>query len=338
MARKPRLDGATGWINSPPLRPDELQGHVLLVNFWTLTCINWLRTMPHIRAWSRAYRDDGLIVVGVHTPEFSLRAPDIELVDQAAPSPRDRLSGRRRQRLRGLERLRQPLLAGRLPPRRGRHPAWPALRRRQLRTGRAGDPTAPRRRAAARDRARHGSRSGGGLAAPAQPRDLPGPGCGPRTSRSADGSADRRASTAPFLNRFCASQPLVASRCVDHRSGARAAPPARRIDRLPVPRPRRTPRAVHVRPPSQFPSGCSSTVPSPDRTTASTSTRTASACLREGRMYQLVRTSGDVRERTLEVIVLRPRRAGSRLHVRVEPRTAPPTMASRAANRSSDRP
>ncbi len=82
MARKPRLDGATGWINSPPLRPDELQGHVLLVNFWTLTCINWLRTMPHIRAWSRAYRDDGLIVVGVHTPEFSFEH-QIELVDQA---------------------------------------------------------------------------------------------------------------------------------------------------------------------------------------------------------------------------------------------------------------
>ena len=71
-----------GWINSPPLRPDELQGHVLLVNFWTLTCINWLRTMPHIRAWSRAYRDDGLIVVGVHTPEFSFEH-QIELVDQA---------------------------------------------------------------------------------------------------------------------------------------------------------------------------------------------------------------------------------------------------------------
>ena len=82
MARKPRLDGATGWINSPPLRPDELQGHVLLVNFWTLTCINWLRTMPHIRAWSWAYRDDGLVVVGVHTPEFSFEH-QIELVDQA---------------------------------------------------------------------------------------------------------------------------------------------------------------------------------------------------------------------------------------------------------------
>jgi hypothetical protein len=69
--RMPALDGATGWLNSGPLSPDDLQGHVILVNFWTLTCINWLRTEPAVRAWSRSYRDDGLIVLGVHTPEFS---------------------------------------------------------------------------------------------------------------------------------------------------------------------------------------------------------------------------------------------------------------------------
>ena len=67
----PALDGATEWLNSKPLGPAELRGHVVLVNFWTLTCINWLRQEPHVRAWARAYRDDGLIVVGVHTPEFS---------------------------------------------------------------------------------------------------------------------------------------------------------------------------------------------------------------------------------------------------------------------------
>jgi thiol-disulfide isomerase/thioredoxin len=67
----PRLDGATGWLNSEPLGPAELRGHVVLVNFWTLTCINWLRQEPYVRAWSQAYRDDGLIVIGVHTPEFS---------------------------------------------------------------------------------------------------------------------------------------------------------------------------------------------------------------------------------------------------------------------------
>ncbi len=67
----PALDGATGWLNSEPLGPAELRGHVVLVNFWTLTCINWLRQEPYVRAWSQAYRDDGLIVIGAHTPEFS---------------------------------------------------------------------------------------------------------------------------------------------------------------------------------------------------------------------------------------------------------------------------
>src|SRR3954452_21650625 len=67
----PSLGGATGWLNSEPLSPAELRGHVVLVNFWTLTCINWLRQEPYVRAWSRAYRDDGLVVLGVHTPEFS---------------------------------------------------------------------------------------------------------------------------------------------------------------------------------------------------------------------------------------------------------------------------
>ena len=67
----PSLAGATEWLNSEPLAPDELRGHVVLVNFWTLTCINWLRQEPYVRAWSHAYRDDGLVVIGVHTPEFS---------------------------------------------------------------------------------------------------------------------------------------------------------------------------------------------------------------------------------------------------------------------------
>jgi thiol-disulfide isomerase/thioredoxin len=67
----PSLDGATGWLNSEPLGPAELGGQVVLVNFWTLTCINWLRQEPYVRAWSQAYRDDGLVVIGVHTPEFS---------------------------------------------------------------------------------------------------------------------------------------------------------------------------------------------------------------------------------------------------------------------------
>jgi thiol-disulfide isomerase/thioredoxin len=67
----PTLDGATEWLNSEPLSPAELRGRVVLVNFWTLTCINWLRQEPYVRAWSQAYRDDGLVVIGAHTPEFS---------------------------------------------------------------------------------------------------------------------------------------------------------------------------------------------------------------------------------------------------------------------------
>jgi thiol-disulfide isomerase/thioredoxin len=78
----PLLGGATGWLNSEPLGPAELRGRVVLVNFWTLTCINWLRQEPYVRAWSRAYRDDGLVVIGVHTPEFSFEH-DFDLVQRA---------------------------------------------------------------------------------------------------------------------------------------------------------------------------------------------------------------------------------------------------------------
>jgi thiol-disulfide isomerase/thioredoxin len=68
--RMPSLDDATGWLNSPPLTPEGLRGHVVLVNFWTYTCINWLRTLPYVRAWAHKYQDQGLVVLGVHTPEF----------------------------------------------------------------------------------------------------------------------------------------------------------------------------------------------------------------------------------------------------------------------------
>ncbi len=78
----PSFDGATGWLNSGPLDPAELRGHVVLVDFWTLTCINWLRTEPFIRAWSQAYREDGLVVIGVHTPEFSFEH-DVDQIRQA---------------------------------------------------------------------------------------------------------------------------------------------------------------------------------------------------------------------------------------------------------------
>jgi hypothetical protein len=67
----PSLGGATEWLNSVPLGPAEPRGDTVLVNVWTFTCINWLRQEPYVRAWSEACRDDGLVVIGVHTPEFS---------------------------------------------------------------------------------------------------------------------------------------------------------------------------------------------------------------------------------------------------------------------------
>ena len=78
----PSLVGATDWLNSEPLGPAELRGHVVLVDFWTLTCINWLRQEPYVRAWSQGYRNDGLVVIGVHTPEFSFEH-EIDRVRQA---------------------------------------------------------------------------------------------------------------------------------------------------------------------------------------------------------------------------------------------------------------
>src|SRR5437588_4210390 len=83
----PSLSGATEWLNSEPLGPTDLRGSVVLVDFWTVTCINWLRTEPYVRAWSQAYRDDGIVVIGVHTPEFSFEH-EIDRVRQATKERR----------------------------------------------------------------------------------------------------------------------------------------------------------------------------------------------------------------------------------------------------------
>jgi thiol-disulfide isomerase/thioredoxin len=66
----PSFDGAVTWLNSEPLTPEGLRGRVVAVDFWTYTCVNWLRTLPYVRAWAEKYRDKGLTVIGVHTPEF----------------------------------------------------------------------------------------------------------------------------------------------------------------------------------------------------------------------------------------------------------------------------
>ncbi|RWN59356.1 thioredoxin family protein [Mesorhizobium sp.] len=77
------LERADEWINSPPLSASVLQGKVVLIDFWTYTCINWLRAQPYVRAWEEKYRDQGLVVIGVHSPEFSFEK-DLNNVRRAA--------------------------------------------------------------------------------------------------------------------------------------------------------------------------------------------------------------------------------------------------------------
>jgi thiol-disulfide isomerase/thioredoxin len=86
-AELPSLAGATGWLNSRPLTAADLRGKVVLVDFWTYTCINWLRTLGYVRAWAEKYEDQGLVVVGVHTPEFPFEQ-DVDNVRQAAKDMR----------------------------------------------------------------------------------------------------------------------------------------------------------------------------------------------------------------------------------------------------------
>jgi hypothetical protein len=81
----PGFDAATGWLNSNPLTPERLRGRVVAVQFWTYTCVNWLRTLPYVRAWSEKYGDYGLALVGVHTPEFGFERD----VDNIALAARD---------------------------------------------------------------------------------------------------------------------------------------------------------------------------------------------------------------------------------------------------------
>ena len=77
------LGRATAWLNSAPLTAADLQGEVVLVDFWTYTCINWLRTLPYVRAWAARYKELGLVVIGVHTPEFTFEQ-DVDNVRRAA--------------------------------------------------------------------------------------------------------------------------------------------------------------------------------------------------------------------------------------------------------------
>ena len=79
----PSFAGATGWLNSEPLTPEGLRGRVVLVDFWTYTCVNWLRTLPYVRAWDAKYAAQGLTTIGVHTPEFDFEHDVDNIVAQA---------------------------------------------------------------------------------------------------------------------------------------------------------------------------------------------------------------------------------------------------------------
>jgi hypothetical protein len=83
----PSFEDATGWLNSRPLTPEGLRGKVVVVNFCTYTCINWLRTLPYVRAWAEKYADLALVTIGVHTPEFSVEH-EVENVRRALASMR----------------------------------------------------------------------------------------------------------------------------------------------------------------------------------------------------------------------------------------------------------
>ena len=146
------LGGATAWLNSAPLTAADLQGKVVLVDFWTYTCINWLRTLPYVRAWAARYKEQGLVVIGVHTPEFSFEE-NVDNVRRAAKERGVTYPDRHRQRPRDLEWVRQSLLAGALLHRCGRARARSPLRRRQLRRiGNENSTIAGSRRERRRDR------------------------------------------------------------------------------------------------------------------------------------------------------------------------------------------
>jgi thiol-disulfide isomerase/thioredoxin len=79
----PAFTWATGWLNTDPLTPEGLRGRVVLVDFWTYTCVNWLRTLPYVRAWDAKYAAQGLTTIGVHTPEFDFERDVDNIVAQA---------------------------------------------------------------------------------------------------------------------------------------------------------------------------------------------------------------------------------------------------------------
>ena len=143
----PEFTDTEDWFNTPgdkPLTMKGLRGKVVLIDFWTYSCINCIRTLPYLNAWNKRYAKDGLVIVGVHTPEFPFEreASNVEEAIKTEgieyPVVQDNEDGH-------LERLRQPLLARRVLRRRQRPRPLRPLRRGRIRRERRGDPRAPHR-------------------------------------------------------------------------------------------------------------------------------------------------------------------------------------------------
>ena len=132
LGRAPDFTGITAWFNTPgnqPLTLAQLRGKVVLVDFWTYSCINCQRSLPHVEAWYNRYKSDGFVVVGVSAPEFAFEHV-VSNVESAAGSLGHRLPGGGRRQPGDVERVQQPVLAGRVPHRSRRHRARLFVRRR----------------------------------------------------------------------------------------------------------------------------------------------------------------------------------------------------------------
>ena len=145
------LDRAPVWLNSEPLTAEELRGRVVLVDIWTYSCVNWLRTLPYVRAWAERYRDRGLVVVGAHCPEFGFEH-DLDNVRHATRQLGVDYPVVIDNDFAIWQSLANRLLARPIPRRSRRPNPLPPLRRGQLRGDRASDPAAPGHRRGDRPR------------------------------------------------------------------------------------------------------------------------------------------------------------------------------------------
>ena len=299
----PSFDGATDWLNSDPVRLAQLRGDPVLVNFWTLTCINWLRQEPHVRAWSRAYRDDGLVVVGVHTPEFPFEH-EIDRVHQAV----------KEREIDYPVALDNDYAIWRAFD----NHYWPALyfldadgaiRDQHFGEGRyeQSERTIQRLLGVERELVSSSSRGSASKRRPtgttcALPRRTS---ARPQRALRFTATASPRTNLAPTSFPSSCPQPLGARRRLDDRARERGARQGRREHRLPVPCARRAPGAV---------SRGAGADPLPGAARRSCTRRShgvdvdedGNGVLADGRMYQLVREHGTVREQTLEITFEEP--------------------------------